>query len=99
LVQAQAQFAALTTYSNQTSVVWNNVANQPPVVSADSSQTITYPNVVTLNGTATDDGLPNGTLTVTWSTTGGPGTVTFSSPNQMVTQAAFSAPGTYVLQP
>jgi len=98
LVQAQAQFAALTTYSNQTSVVWNNVANQPPVVSAGPSQTITYPNVVTLNGTATDDGLPNGTLTVTWSMTSGPGTVTFSSPNQTMTQAAFSGPGTYVLQ-
>src|SRR6185437_10892811 len=39
--------------------------NQPPTVNAGPNQTITLPvNTVTLNGTATDDGLPSGTLNV-----------------------------------
>ena len=36
------------------------------------------PNAAALNGTVTDDGLPNNTLTITWSKVSGPGTVTFS---------------------
>jgi RHS repeat-associated protein len=73
--------------------------NQPPVVNAGPNQTITLPvNSVTLNGTATDDGLPNGTLIIQWSKVSGPGTVTFSSPTTAITNATFSAAGTYVLQ-
>jgi len=73
--------------------------NQAPVVSAGPNQTITLPiNTVSLNGTATDDGLPNGTLIITWSVVSGPGTVTFFNPNEAVTQATFSAAGTYVLR-
>jgi RHS repeat-associated protein len=73
--------------------------NQPPVVDAGPDQTITLPtNTVMLNGTATDDGLPNGTLIIQWSEISGPASVTFSSPNTAVTQATFSAAGTYVLQ-
>lgn len=73
--------------------------NQPPVVNAGPNQTITLPtNTVTLDGSATDDGLPNNTLTVSWSKVSGPGTVTFSSPNTATTQATFSTSGVYVLQ-
>jgi RHS repeat-associated protein len=73
--------------------------NQPPVVNAGPNQTITLPtNTVTLNGTATDDGLPSGILTITWSDVSGPAPVTFSSPNTAVTQATFTAVGTYVLR-
>jgi RHS repeat-associated protein len=76
-----------------------NPPNQPPVVNAGPNQSITLPvNSVTLNGTATDDGLPNGTLIIAWSVVSGPATVTFSSPNTAVTKATFSAAGTYVLQ-
>jgi len=73
--------------------------NQPPVVSAGPNQTTTLPtNTVSLNGVATDDGLPNGTLTITWSQVLGPAGVVFSNPNQAVTQATFPGVGTYVLQ-
>jgi RHS repeat-associated protein len=63
----------------------------------------------TLTGSVTDDGLPTGaTLTATWSATSGPGSVSFGNPtmtfpdvagqaNFVVTSAAFSLPGTYVV--
>jgi hypothetical protein len=75
-------------------------ANQAPVVSPGPNQTITLPtNSVTLNGSVQDDGRPEGaTFTITWTQVSGPGTVTFSSPNQAVTQATFSATGQYLLQ-
>ena len=74
--------------------------NQPPVVSAGSNQTITLPAAASLNGTVTDDGLPNppGTVTVTWSMDSGPGTVTFADPAAKVTTATFSVDGPYVLR-
>ena len=74
-------------------------ANEPPVVSAGPNQIILWPsNQVTLKGVATDDGLPNGTLTETWSEASGPGTVTFGDSAVTNTTATFSAPGVYVLQ-
>ena len=73
--------------------------NQPPVVNAGPNQTITLPtNLVTLNGSVTDDGLPSGILTITWSQVSGPSAVVFSSPSTAVTQATLSAAGTYVLR-
>jgi subtilase family serine protease len=74
--------------------------NQAPVVNAGANQTITLPAAASLNGTVTDDGLPNppGAVTVTWSKTSGPGTVTFANPAAKVTTATFSAAGTYVLK-
>jgi RHS repeat-associated protein len=75
------------------------VANQPPIVSAGSDQSITLPDsTVSLHGTATDDGLPSGTLTSNWSLVSGPGSVYFSNPAAPETDATFSASGTYVLQ-
>lgn len=73
------------------------VVNQAPTVNAGADVSVTQPALVTLNGTATDDGLPNGTLTVAWSETSGPGTATFGSPASFSTSASFSQPGTYVL--
>ncbi len=82
-----------------TMTVTANSTNQPPVVNAGPNQTTSLPtNFVTLNGTATDDGLPNGTLLIQWSQVSGPGSVTFSSPNQAATQANLPVVGTYVLQ-
>lgn len=75
--------------------------NQPPVVSAGADQTVTLPtNSVSLNGTATDDGLPNppGQLTLSWSKVSGSGSVSFSSPNSAITQATFSQAGAYLLR-
>ena len=74
-------------------------ANTPPVVNAGADQQLTFLEAATLNGTATDDGLPVGSvLEVLWTQVSGPGTVTFTTPNQTVSQAIFSAPGTYVLR-
>ena len=72
--------------------------NQPPVVSAGADQTITLPAGANLTGTATDDGLPNGTLTAAWSVVSGPGTVAFGNANAFTTTATFSAAGSYTLQ-
>ena len=75
-------------------------ANQPPVVSAGVDQTVTLPASASLDGTVTDDGLPNppGAVTTTWSRVSGPGTVTFGNPAAVDTTASFSAAGTYVLR-
>jgi PKD repeat protein len=74
--------------------------NQPPVVSAGSNQTITFPATATLNGTVADDGLPNppAAVTVAWSMDSGPGTVTFVNPAAAVTTATFSVTGPYILR-
>jgi hypothetical protein len=75
-------------------------ANIAPSVNAGSDQTITLPSSATLNGTVTDDGLPNppGTVTTTWSKVSGPGAVTFGDANALDTTADFSQSGTYVLR-
>jgi hypothetical protein len=73
--------------------------NQAPVVSAGPNLSITLPAAANLNGSATDDGLPAPpTLTVQWTKSSGPGTVTFANPNVAVTTATFSAAGVYVLR-
>src|SRR5262249_23221534 len=74
--------------------------NKPPIVDAGPSQTITLPlNVVTLNGSASDDGMPAGSvLKSTWSLLAGPGGVLFGDPSATVTTALFTAPGVYVLR-
>jgi Lamin Tail Domain len=74
--------------------------NTPPVVSAGPDRAITLPASASLNGTVTDDGLPNppGVTTQTWTKQSGPGDVIFGAPNLPTTSAEFSAPGTYVLR-
>ncbi len=76
------------------------VLNTAPVVSAGPDATVTLPNAATLDGTVSDDGLPNppAKVTTTWSKVSGPGTVTFADPAKVDTTATFSAAGTYVLQ-
>lgn len=72
--------------------------NLAPVVNAGPDVAVALPGSATLNGTATDDGQPNNTLTVAWSKVSGPGTVTFSAPNAAMTNAAFSVAGSYTLR-
>ena len=74
--------------------------NQSPSAFAGADQTITLPAAATLNGSASDDGLPSppSLLAVTWSKISGPGTVTFTNASALCTTASFSAAGTYVLR-
>src|SRR5438132_3339726 len=73
--------------------------NLPPIVNAGPDQSIMVPaNTVTLNGSAADDGQPNGSITYGWKKVSGPGTVTFGNASQAVTTAQFSAVGTYTLR-
>jgi hypothetical protein len=71
--------------------------NKAPVVNAGSDQTITLPANTTLAATASDDGLPNGTLTYQWAVVNGSG-VTLTSPNAASTTALFAAAGAYTLR-
>ena len=74
--------------------------NQLPTVDAGPDQIIDLPNSALLDGTVSDDGLPDppATVTVTWSQVSGPGSVTFADPNSPDTSADFSAPGNYTLR-
>jgi PKD repeat protein len=72
--------------------------NQAPVVNSGPSQTITLPAGAVLSGTATDDGLPNGTLSTTWTAFSGPGAVTFGDSAALSTPASFAMAGTYTLR-
>jgi hypothetical protein len=70
--------------------------NQAPIVNAGINNTVTLPGNIVLAGTASDDGLPKGTLTTTWSLQSGPGTATLASVSALNTTATVSVPGTYV---
>jgi hypothetical protein len=80
-----------------------NTGNRPPQVSVGSDLTVesaVFPASVALNGTATDDGMPNppGSLTIGWSQVGGPGTAWFDSTESPATTAHFPGVGTYVVR-
>ena len=75
------------------------MADPSPAVEAGAAQTIKISEIASLNGTARADNLPEGTaLRFLWSKVGGPGTVTFGSPNSPQTTATFSEPGVYTLR-
>jgi hypothetical protein len=88
---------SLLSSSSDVTVVVNPI-NAAPVVSAGANQTITLPAIARLTGSATDDGLPAGTLSITWSKVSGPGSVNFGNVNALTTTATFSTPGTYGLR-
>jgi RHS repeat-associated protein len=77
-----------------------NAGNRPPVVNAGSDRSIDAPaTTATLNGSVTDDGLPEGAaLTVDWTKVSGPGAVAFAQPRSATTGVSVDAPGTYVLR-
>ncbi len=75
--------------------------NTAPSVNAGSDQTIILPDLdAELNGTVTDDGLPDppATVTSTWSKVSGPGTAAFTDANAVDTTVTFSEAGVYVLR-
>ena len=71
--------------------------NLAPVVNAGSDRSIVLPSPASLSGSVSDDGLPGGAPTTSWSKVSGPGTVAFAQPAAVTTTATFSAAGTYVL--
>jgi regulation of enolase protein 1 (concanavalin A-like superfamily) len=90
---------AVTSHNVFSSTVTIDHVNLAPVANAGPDQSITLPtNSVTLNGSATDDGQPNGSITYSWKKLTGPGKVTFGNASQAVTTAQFSKAGTYTLQ-
>jgi RHS repeat-associated protein len=65
-------------------------------VSISAPTSVSMPNSAQLSGTATDNVGINPTYI--WNEVSGPGTVTFSTPQQATTAASFDAPGVYVIQ-
>jgi len=75
--------------------------NTPPVVDAGPNQIITLPtNSANLNGTVTDDGLPDppGEFTTLWSQLSGPCTVAFGDEDAVDTTAGSLYAGRYLLR-
>jgi len=75
--------------------------NQAPSVEAGADQTITLSeDSVFLDGTVTDDGLPDplGEVITSWSQVGGPGTMVFTDAGVEDTTATFPEAGNYVLE-
>jgi len=72
--------------------------NRAPTVNAGADQTVVWPSPATLRGTASDDGLPSGTMVTAWSQVSGPGAVTFGDAAALDTTASFSLPGAYELR-
>jgi hypothetical protein len=74
--------------------------NAAPIVIAGGDTSVRMPGSVSLEGTVFDDGVAPGNMTptVAWSKVSGPGTVSFTQPQQAETSATFSESGTYVLR-
>ncbi len=99
VLRLTANDSALSGYAEVKVVVRTPAMNEAPVVSAGPDKVIGLTNVAALNGTVTDDGMPQGgTVTVSWSVVSGPGTVTFENSSVTNARASFSATGTYVLR-
>ncbi len=78
-----------------------NDGNRPPRVIAGSNQELMatrFPLRVPLSGSATDDGLPKGQLTYTWSQSAGLPGVVFDIPASAVTTAQLPGQGVFTLR-
>jgi hypothetical protein len=90
--------------SNAVVTILDDEVNFPPVVAITSPASPTAyllntNSMLVLEAAVSDDGrpIPPGALTIAWSKTGGPGTVTFGSSSASNTTARFSTNGTYLL--
>ena len=74
--------------------------NQAPAVNAGPDAPVSLPAAASLDGTVSDDGLPNppAAVTTTWTKASGPGTVSFGDASAVDTSATFSEAGSYTLQ-
>jgi hypothetical protein len=98
VLRLTADDGALTTFDETTVTV--NPTNMAPLVDAGADAAVGLPAVADLDGTVSDDGLPNppGAFTTTWSKVSGPGLVAFGNANAVDTTASFASAGTYVLR-
>ncbi len=106
--QAKGQLDQFTVFtralspSEVTQLYAGDIANYPPDLTASAlNDSILAPaKFTTLLALAGDDGFPAnpGAISYVWSLVSGPGTVTFSTPSANVTDATFSAVGTYVVR-
>src|SRR5262245_46278021 len=88
-------YSAKATVTTSTLVGGTTPTNQPPTVNAGPDQNIAVNTTAQLSGTASDDGLPTGSvLAVHWS---GPQNVVFGTPNTLATTATFPTTGSYTL--
>lgn len=98
VLRLTASDGELSTYDELTVTVTTAApTNLPPTVNAGTDASIQFGSATTLVGTVSDDGLPS-PITVAWTKTSGPGSVTFGSAANATTTASFSQPGTYVLR-
>ncbi len=74
--------------------------NTTPVVEAGAAEAVTLASEAVLDGTVSDDGLPNppGALTTVWSVASGPGPVSFQDSSAVDTHASFTTAGSYLLR-
>ena len=75
-------------------------SNNLPEVSTDPDQAVTLLEIVNLNGTVSDDGIPDppGVIDTFWARVKGPGRVEIKNVASLNTTATFSTAGTYVLR-
>ena len=71
--------------------------NRAPIVNAGPDQQITLPGQATMQGSVSDDGLPNPLIT-TWSYVSGAGTATFTNRFSLTTTVSFTVAGTKLLR-
>lgn len=95
--QGQITFSNLIGSATDFSASVTQSPNQPPQVNAGSDQAINLPDLASLGGTATDDGIGNA-VAVSWSKLSGPESVVFGSANQLASSALFNKEGTYTLR-
>lgn len=72
--------------------------NAAPVVNAGPDGNSTTGSAYGLSGSVTDDGLPSGTLTSTWSQVSGPGVAVFSNTASPTSTVTCPVVGTYVFR-
>ena len=76
-----------------------SAVNMPPVVNAGPDRGIALPaNTIDLSGTASDDGLPGGALTISWAAIDPPFPVAFADRSAFTTEVTFGGAGSYLLQ-
>lgn len=90
--------ASDTALTGSDDVVVTVPGNAAPLVSAGPDRSVIQPGAATLSGSASDDGLPSNSLSVTWSQISGPGAASFANASAASTTATFSATGVYVLR-